>query len=1377
MKPDLKTSMQISSSLDPVAENIANIFSAEKTIAALPPEGIAQLRKQISLNPANAFLRLWHGLVLLNQKQWETAIQEFQTAIHLGCHHWRVLWYLAKSARGKNDLNLVDRACSAVLKENPQFWFARELPKHARGYYAQLQQDKFIEKFFRDQPPQSKVFVEVGAFDGMHYSNVRRLHERYGWTGICIEPVRKNYAKLVESYRSTPVICVQAAAGNAETCAEMHVSTYPHLPEWGSDVASLSTHEVDRWTGLYGAHWTREQVVVKKLTSILDDYSVTGFDLLSVDAENHGLEVLEGLDFKRFQPQLICIEYGRQRQSIINYLAQRGYSVCLDNGQDLFLAQVNLNRLSGHLRENAPATVNYTGLSGLPPYTEIQKDVENNIHSFIEKSPADLRCIVIVGGYLGYEVDVLLKNYPNAAIHIFEPSQRYFSRMSARFAGMPRVECHNYAVGDRQGVATFYEGSLAGIGSLLPLKTKAGESTWIPPQAAPAESYAVNVVTLDGFEPLNHRSIDLLWCDVQGAELKVLKGARNMLRRCHALFLEIALSRTTYHGQSLLSGLQRFLAQHRFHMAGIGLCRSGNSTGNSLWLRCGSQKQKAEPAPLTASQRSEAAGRLNPHLLSLIPIGKATEILELHPRHLLNPKRFDLTAKYIYGLHRHLNLASGWARELYLEHIRVWNGCNEADGAGKNGAQAFLDSFDRLLDSIRDSGFDDRRSLVPIDRNNLIIDGAHRVAACLLYNCNVTCVRLDIRANEYGSEFFKQNTRHVAAGLSPACADAMALEYCKLNPDTYIVAVFPAGAGHDQAIRKILLDCGAIVHEKQVRLFNSGPLNLIRQIYSGEPWLGGHQLKFAGACRKARACFPHQGPLRVYVLESRDLSDVTAAKAKLRRLFNIGNDSVHINDRHDETIRAAQILFNANSIHFMNYARPNYFDRFYQLVYQYRDWLERYGLDPDYFCVDGSAVMSAYGIRPPQDLDYLHHGYEDMITGNPQICSHNSDAHHHVTPIDDILFNPRNHFFFDGVKFASLGLIRAMKNRRGEPKDRQDVKLIDALGTDAAAASVAKTDPAPVGKSASRRKIVGLISARNEAKIIAPCLQALSYYTDAIVFLDDASEDDTVRLVKAMAAEYNIETIIEKGAWHRNEPADRNALLQAGRKIAGTHFIVLDADEMFTANCAGCGILRNRIAQLQSGDKLILPWIQLWRGIDQYRADDSVWAHNHKAFIFCDDGNCCYASDFIHTARVPENLAGKPCLIAGNTLAVMHFQFVNWRNMLVKQAWYRCLERLRRPDKSAVAINRRYAPSKDETNMRLKNVPAEWFAGYDFFKPDAYHLPDTWREQQVLEWFRKYGEAAFADLDIWDIDWGQGLGQTKTARLQSANQPTIALSS
>jgi hypothetical protein len=276
-------------------------------------------------------------------------------------------------------------------------------------------------------------------------------------------------------------------------------------------------------------------------------------------------------------------------------------------------------------------------------------------------------------------------------------------------------------------------------------------------------------------------------------------------------------------------------------------------------------------------------------------------------------------------------------------------------------------------------------------------------------------------------------------------------------------------------------------------------------------------------------------------------------------------------------------------------------------------------------------------------------------------------------------------------------------------------------------------------------RIIGLLPARNEADKIEFALRALAKFTDAIVFLDDCSTDNTVQLVRELSVDCRVEKIIEKSVWHRDEPGDRNRLLVAGRALGGTHFVVIDADEAFTANCLDGSVLRKRILSLQPREQLALRWIHLWRSVDQYRVDAPVWSERYKRCIFCDDGKSEYRSRFIHTSRIPK-MKGRRIKLHEGDIGLLHFQFVNWPNLELKQRWYRWLERVRDPEKSIEAINQKYATSVDESGLLLAATPESWFAGYAFFDRAIFDIPDNWRVLQMRAWQQEYGEQYFAGL-------------------------------
>jgi hypothetical protein len=101
---------------------------------------------------------------------------------------------------------------------------------------------------------------------------------------------------------------------------------------------------------------------------------------------------------------------------------------------------------------------------------------------------------------------------------------------------------------------------------------------------------------------------------------------------------------------------------------------------------------------------------------------------------------------------------------------------------------------------------------------------------------------------------------------------------------------------------------------------------------------------------------------------------------------------------------------------------------------------------------------------------------------------------------------------------------------------------------------------------------------------------------------------------------------------------------------------------------------------------------------------------------------------------------------------MLHLQFINWPNVVKKQSWYKCLERIKTPDKSIDAINQRYAFSMNTNCEQLSPIPSMWLDGYDFFDDTVFDVQEQWRAEQMKQWVTQYGKDYFSGLDFWGLE-------------------------
>ena len=415
---------------------------------------------------------------------------------------------------------------------------------------------------------------------------------------------------------------------------------------------------------------------------------------------------------------------------------------------------------------------------------------------------------------------------------------------------------------------------------------------------------------------------------------------------------------------------------------------------------------------------------------------------KVDPLLFLNSSRFDILAKYIYGLLLLKERETSYGEDLYYNHLKVWNDCQHGDG--KKGIEEYKSSFKELLSSIQKEGFNPQKSKVYSTADYRLINGGHRAAACILLHKPICFSEGGKGQTNVDYKYFKNKKNFVKEGLEAKYCDSIALEYCKIKPNTFIATIFPSADGDIEEAERIIETKADIFYKKNLKLTPNGALNLMRQMYNGEQWGGTLNNNYGGLKEKARLCFQKEGDVNVYAITVNDPKDTVLIKEEVRKVFGIGNHSIHINDTWEETFRLSRGFFNNNSIDMMNVMKPNYYPDFEQLSSFVYLSLLRNGLDPDNYCITASSVLSRLGLREGKDLDYLHRG--PTLEGHPSVDSHNeySKGRYNKT-IDDIIYNPENHFYFNGLKYASLGVVKALKEKRNEEKDQKDIRLIDQL--------------------------------------------------------------------------------------------------------------------------------------------------------------------------------------------------------------------------------------------------------------------------------------------------------------------------------------------
>ena len=150
-----------------------------------------------------------------------------------------------------------------------------------------------LERFFRRGPVPATggVFVEMGAFNGVTFSNTLALEHCLGWTGLLIEANPENYEQC---RRNRP--CVPVHHGGACMPPKRHILIEKH--RGGS--SQVRNSSVDPALVV--------PVPCRPMSEILRKHGLTRINFFSLDVEGSELEVLKTVDWGSVAIDVLIVE-------------------------------------------------------------------------------------------------------------------------------------------------------------------------------------------------------------------------------------------------------------------------------------------------------------------------------------------------------------------------------------------------------------------------------------------------------------------------------------------------------------------------------------------------------------------------------------------------------------------------------------------------------------------------------------------------------------------------------------------------------------------------------------------------------------------------------------------------------------------------------------------------------------------------------------------------------------------------------------------------------------------------------------------------------------------------------------------------------------
>jgi len=323
--------------------------------------------------------------------------------------------------------------------------------------------------------------------------------------------------------------------------------------------------------------------------------------------------------------------------------------------------------------------------------------------------------------------------------------------------------------------------------------------------------------------------------------------------------------------------------------------------------------------------------------------------------------------------------------------------------------------------------------------------------------------------------------------------EQMVIEYVKCRKNSIVITFYPNATNifNDKKVFDFLNKNGNVYFVKDETITENGAKSLIYQLYANTPYLKNiRDIEY-----KVEKCGwdKNKENIKICVYELKNNNtNIRIFKETLRQLFiNNTNDSnhksyLHINDTFLETIQYTELYFNKNSMDFLNQQMLHrHLSHFtygcHELLKKFKTWIYKNIplLEIKRFLVFSSAILYVYGFRKCNDLDvFIYHlpisdelckiidknvfteksvcdkldvsmkGVDTWITGGPKehwdvYFVKDWPESFGAKNIEEVVFNPKFHLNFIGLKFNTLEADLKRRIIRSRPSSFANIIAVD----------------------------------------------------------------------------------------------------------------------------------------------------------------------------------------------------------------------------------------------------------------------------------------------------------------------------------------------
>jgi FkbM family methyltransferase len=185
-------------------------------------------------------------------------------------------------------------------------------------------------------------FIDIGAHDGLTYSNTWFFEKVRRWQGICIEPNPSVFKRLLANRMCTTLNCCIS-----DTAGAVRFQKITGFSEMLSGIVDkYEAEHVQRIRDEMQEHGGSSEIITiaaRTFSDVVGEHGMPELNYVSIDTEGGELEILLSIDFRRVFVHVISAEYRlAQRETMIAVMQDRNFELIKSMGSDLLF----LNRKS-----------------------------------------------------------------------------------------------------------------------------------------------------------------------------------------------------------------------------------------------------------------------------------------------------------------------------------------------------------------------------------------------------------------------------------------------------------------------------------------------------------------------------------------------------------------------------------------------------------------------------------------------------------------------------------------------------------------------------------------------------------------------------------------------------------------------------------------------------------------------------------------------------------------------------------------------------------------------------------------------------------------------------------------------------------------------